>query len=83
MTASDDHMLETLEKRLGRLHARQRLGIEKVRKDTVYACETVRAGLLDRLKKSKARARDAWLEGRVPKHPTQFIPLTPIETVSV
>ena len=29
MTASDDHMLETLEKRLGRLHARQRLGIEK------------------------------------------------------
>lgn len=29
MTASDDNLLETLEKRLGRLHARQRLGIEK------------------------------------------------------
>lgn len=29
MTASDDDMLATLEKRLGRLHARQRLGIEK------------------------------------------------------
>ena len=29
MIASDDDMLATLEKRLGRLHARQRLGIEK------------------------------------------------------
>jgi len=29
VTASDDDMLATLEKRLGRLHARQRLGIEK------------------------------------------------------
>ena len=60
----------------------ERLGIEKVRKETVYAPEAVRQGLLDRLKKSKARARDAWLEGRSPKHPTQFIPLQPIDTVS-
>ena len=59
----------------------ERLGIEKVRKETVYAPEGVRRGLLDRLKKSKARARDAWLEGRAPKHPTQFIPLQPIDTV--
>jgi len=29
VTASDDDMLATLERRLGRLHARQRLGIEK------------------------------------------------------
>jgi hypothetical protein len=29
VTASDDDMLATLEERLGRLHARQRLGIEK------------------------------------------------------
>ena len=29
MTASDDDMLATLEKRLGRLHRAQRLGIEK------------------------------------------------------
>ena len=29
MTSSDDDMLAALEKRLGRLHARQRLGIEK------------------------------------------------------
>jgi len=59
----------------------ERLGIEKVRKETVYAPEPVRRALLDRLKKSKARARDAWLEGRAPKHPTQFIPLQPIDTV--
>ena len=59
----------------------ERLGIEKVRKDTVYAPETVRQGLLERLKKSKTRARDAWSEGRAPRHPTQFIPLQPIDTV--
>ena len=59
----------------------ERLGIEKVRKETVYAAETVRLGLLDRLGKSKARSSDAWQEGRNPKHPTQFIPLRPIEEV--
>jgi nitrite reductase (NADH) large subunit len=58
----------------------ERLGIEKVRKETVYAPEPVREGLLDRLRKSKARSTDAWQEGRAPKHPTQFIPLQPIET---
>jgi nitrite reductase (NADH) large subunit len=60
----------------------ERLGIEKVRKDTVYAPEVVRQALLDRLRKSKARASDAWLEGQAPRHPTQFIPLQPIEDVS-
>jgi nitrite reductase (NADH) large subunit len=59
----------------------ERLGIEKVRKETVYAPESARAGLLDRLHKSKARARDAWLEGIEPKTPTQFIPLVPIDPV--
>ena len=59
----------------------ERLGIEKVRKETVYAPQAVRDGLLDRLRKSKARSRDAWQEGRDPKHPTQFIPLQPIDTV--
>ena len=57
----------------------ERLGIEKVRKETVYAPEAVRQALLDRLRKSKARARDAWHEGQAPKHPTQFIPLIPLE----
>jgi nitrite reductase (NADH) large subunit len=53
----------------------ERLGIEKVRKDTVYATDVVKAGLLDRLAKSKARARDAWQEGQSPRNPTQFAPL--------
>jgi nitrite reductase (NADH) large subunit len=57
----------------------ERLGIEKVRKETIYAPAAVQEGLLDRLGKSKARARDAWLEGQEPKHPTQFVPLVPIE----
>jgi nitrite reductase (NADH) large subunit len=59
----------------------ERLGIEKVRKDTVYAPEPVRAALLDRLSKSKARASDAWLEGRHPKTPGQFVPLQALEWV--
>jgi nitrite reductase (NADH) large subunit len=57
----------------------ERVGIEKVRKDTIYAPEAARRALLDRLGKSKARATDAWLEGQSPKHPTQFIPLIPID----
>lgn len=59
----------------------ERLGIEKVRKETVYAPDTIRDGLLDRLKKSKSRARDAWQEGQSPKHPTQFIPLQLLDEV--
>jgi nitrite reductase (NADH) large subunit len=57
----------------------ERIGIEKVRKETVYAPESVRRGLLDRLHKSKARARDAWLEGRQPRHPTQFAPVAVLD----
>ena len=59
----------------------ERLGIEKVRKETVYALESVQEGLRDRLHKSKASAQDAWQEGLSPRHPTQFIPLLPIEKV--
>jgi nitrite reductase (NADH) large subunit len=60
----------------------ERLGIEKVRKETVYAPEAVRHALLDRFHKSKSRARDAWLEGQSPRHPTQFIPLQAVEQVT-
>ncbi len=60
----------------------ERLGIEKVRKDTVYALDAVKQGLLDRLRKSKAQSRDAWQEGIAPKHPTQFIPLQLLENVN-
>lgn len=59
----------------------ERLGIDKVRKETVYAPDAVRHGLLDRLKKSKSLAHDAWQEGHAPVHPTQFIPLQAIEKV--
>ena len=57
----------------------ERVGIDKVRKETVYAPDNVRHALLDRLRKSKTRARDAWQEGAQPVHRTQFIPLQPIE----
>jgi len=60
----------------------ERVGIEKVRKDTVYAPETVRAALLERLAKSKARSADAWLEGRSPRHPSQFVPIQSLEQVA-
>jgi nitrite reductase (NADH) large subunit len=53
----------------------ERLGIEKVRKETVYAPEAVRGALLERLRKSKARSTDAWLEGQAPRNPTQFAPI--------
>jgi nitrite reductase (NADH) large subunit len=59
----------------------ERLGIEKVRKDTVYAPEPVRKALLDRLRKSKARSHDAWQEGLAPRHPTQFLALEPMDKV--
>jgi nitrite reductase (NADH) large subunit len=60
----------------------ERFGIEKVRKETVYAPEATREALLDRLRKSKARARDAWLEGREPKTATQFVPIQALENVT-
>src|SRR5687768_11842464 len=44
----------------------ERLGIEKVRKDTVFASDSVKQGLLDRLRKSKARSRDAWQDRKSP-----------------
>jgi nitrite reductase (NADH) large subunit len=59
----------------------ERVGIEKVRKETVYAPEAVKEGLRDRLSKSKERSRDAWLERDRPKHPTQFVQITPLEEV--
>ncbi len=53
----------------------ERLGIEKIRKETVYASPEAKQGLLDRLARSKAMAKDAWQEGAQPVHPTQFIPI--------
>ena len=59
----------------------ERLGIEKVRKDTIYAPDAARAGLRDRFAKSKARARDSWLEGQAPADPTQFTSLEVLDKV--
>jgi nitrite reductase (NADH) large subunit len=57
----------------------ERLGIEKIRKETVYALEADQKGLLDRLARSKALAKDAWLEGETPVHATQFVQIQPME----
>ena len=59
----------------------ERTGIEKVRKDTVYAPEPVRQGLRDRFAKSKARAVDPWLEGRQPRTAAQFVPIQALQKV--
>ena len=43
--------------------------------------DAIKQALLERLRKSKAASKDAWLEGQAPVNPTQFIPLRPIESV--
>jgi nitrite reductase (NADH) large subunit len=57
----------------------ERVGIEKVRKATIYAPESIQQELLDRLRKSKAHSRDAWLERDKPHHPTQFVQIKALE----
>ncbi len=58
----------------------ERLGIEAIRKATVYATDSEKHKLLERLRKSKAIAKDAWLERDTPANPTQFIQIEPLET---
>jgi nitrite reductase (NADH) large subunit len=58
----------------------ERLGIEVVRRETVYALEETRRGLLDRLHKAKERSTDAWLERRNPRS-TQFVQIQPLENL--
>ncbi|GAC1701341.1 MAG: NADPH-nitrite reductase [Candidatus Acidiferrum sp.] len=60
----------------------ERIGIEKVRRDTVYAPLAVQQGLRERLRKSKRISRDAWLEGDTPRHPTQFVQIEPLEVLA-
>jgi nitrite reductase (NADH) large subunit len=59
----------------------ERVGIEKVRKETVYAPAAQRKGLLRRLQKSKTLSRDAWLEREQPVNPTQFVQIQTMEAV--
>lgn len=56
----------------------ERLGMEKVRRDTVYATAEVKQGLRDRLRKSKERASDPWLERNNPR-PYQFDAILPMD----
>src|SRR5260221_231700 len=58
-----------------------RFGIEKVRKETVYAKKEEKKALLSRLQKSKTLSKDAWLERDEPVHPTQFVQLQPTKAV--
>ena len=57
----------------------ERLGMEKIRKETVYASDADREKLLDRLQRSKALAEDAWLERDTPVNPTQFVQIEPLD----
>jgi nitrite reductase (NADH) large subunit len=59
----------------------ERLGIEKIRKETVYAAESDKQKLLDRLKRSKELSKDAWLERETPAHPTQFVQIEAMDRV--
>jgi nitrite reductase (NADH) large subunit len=56
----------------------ERLGIERVRKETVYASEDAKARLLGRLTRAKELAKDSWLERDHPANPTQFVQIQPI-----
>jgi nitrite reductase (NADH) large subunit len=58
----------------------ERLGIETIRKETVYAPEAEKQKLLDRLQRSKAIAKDAWLEREAPVNATQFVQIQPLES---
>ena len=57
----------------------ERLGMEKIRKETVYAPEKQKKALLKRLQKAKALSSDAWLERQKPANPTQFVQIQPMD----
>jgi nitrite reductase (NADH) large subunit len=60
----------------------ERFGIERVRRETVYAPENSRSAMLERLRKAKALSEDAWREGELPRTPTQFVQIEPLETIN-
>ncbi len=60
----------------------ERLGIEKIRKETVYASAEEKRNLLDRLHRSKTLSQDAWLERDRPANATQFVQIEPMEKVT-
>ncbi len=51
----------------------ERLGLEKIRRETVLASEETKQGLLERLRKAKTKAVNPWAaESGQPVHPMQF-----------
>ena len=60
----------------------ERTGIERVRRETVYATEAVQSALRTRLAKSKEFAKDAWLERDEPKTANQFVQIEPLQAVA-
>lgn len=58
----------------------ERIGMDKIRRDTVYAPAEAKAALLQRLAKAKGQSYDAWREGREPKTASQFVQIQPMET---
>ena len=51
----------------------ERIGLEKIRRETILASEETKKGLLERLKKARAKAVDPWaVESKKPVHPAQF-----------
>ena len=60
----------------------ERIGIEKIRRETVYATDSARQQLRERFARSKARAVDPWLERNAPRTAGQFGALQPIEEVA-
>jgi nitrite reductase (NADH) large subunit len=60
----------------------ERFGMEKVRRETVYATAPVKEGLLKRLHTSKSLSSDAWLERDEPRTAHQFVQIEPMETVA-
>lgn len=57
----------------------ERFGMEKIRRETVYAPEGTKGGLLARLRKSKELANDPWLERAQPRTANQFVNIEPLE----
>ncbi|HEY3443876.1 MAG TPA: nitrite reductase large subunit NirB [Paludibaculum sp.] len=58
----------------------ERLGMDKIRRETVYAPPEARAALLERLHKAKAASYDAWQEGAMPRTASQFVQIQSLET---
>lgn len=57
----------------------ERAGMDKIRRETVYAAPEARAALLERLRKAKAASHDAWQEGAMPRTAAQFVQIQAME----